>query len=622
MKKRQEKIPNDYKFILETRWDDSESLLFTALHLRHQASSLGGGYEKKLRETLAGNKILTLADVANATTAFQKSAVEILDPAKEEVDISLPENNPIILHVADTHYSSYFTNAQAIDALFEFVLTHRNAYLGFYGDAVEGINPDMLDTVVTQTGLNFGQQLRGFRDRYLIPVALQRKLLFVVVNYAGHDEWLENKMTVDPWTLMLDGVPGVKFVYNGGRVRLHFPDGRTDILQVAHNAGKGGSEKKPVGHLRKLSQRVGLPWPNLVAAGHFHELKAAGVDVSENGDRRVLLALGTAKTGPDRFTGFSASRGAPLGNATIHRSCMGKDSSLITPTTTLEKADTLSRAFEVLNLAIQKREDRELIAEIERKGGRRLSLDRVPGGSSRVKERRYQVQPFDRIHYVFDGLLPIQLFFIQNLRYRSATTNLRQFQDIQSAVIARKGTFAVYGRKMLNGNVFKDPDPYLTVDQLADLMSPVTNQEKGKALLIGTEMRDDRWKKLPAVANRDEAGNLVRPKAREKFPRHFEPGSQIALKTGLPLLENQGEIVLVSRKGPRYSIFLLDHLEWSGSSDDPTQGLVTVEERAAWGRKDHDIIAGGHMPMTGTLEYWSFRTQTHKIAVAPGWLSV
>src|SRR3989344_2020873 len=160
---------------------------------------------------------------------------------RDEVDLNTRTSGSMMLVCgSDLHIASLATDHQKVKDLFSFVMNNKNAMLVLLGDEIEGLKEKYMQTNTARTVLDAHKQM-DIMAEMLRPLVEADKIAAMVSGYWGHNGWIEDSSTINPWILLADkmGFDQRRIIKNGGRINFRFPNGYTHSETIWHNpAGK------------------------------------------------------------------------------------------------------------------------------------------------------------------------------------------------------------------------------------------------------------------------------------------------------------------------------------------------------------------------------------------------
>lgn len=575
---------------------------------------------KKISATQHNSELLR--EILRRQKANHKLEIE-----ESEVKIRLSNTEPMIgIHVSDVHFGSDAVDYKMMMEVLEFALSQENAFVTLYGDLAEGLKAEHLDTNVLHLLANPTQQLFGFREIFIRPLAEQGKLAGMVAQFKSHEEWLRQYSGFNPYAVLADLGPNttVAVLKNGGLMHLVFPDGQVQVFQCSHNLGGGSSQLDPVGAQRKSAS--GHPkHVDAAVQGHLHSLGGtASKEVNSVGLTRVYIQLGAFKGNTDENADGHAVRdmggrkSGPPAYFTIHTTRDGKRD--MYPVPTMADAELLYQAATLYELAVQQDAVGHYVSRIQTEVERHPKLSFVPSKSRRRIEDDESSKNWTTVHYGVDTKLPLTAMVAAGYRQGSATADKEALQELVKFVDENNHVVLMNGRQMIDTGLPASPDREREFWKLLNILKPLWEDPKRRvqegdikmlAWLFDGIMRSEHWKK---PKKRDRGGKLT-----NEDSNGFYPGNVIIQQAGVPLLDNQGTIRLSmpSRK-VTYDIMNVDAQAGSGSHNNPFRGLVTLEQRQP-DRKD--VVFGGDMPGGGFMTRWNSQSLSHQVMLPPGWLA-
>ncbi len=562
-------------------------------------------------------------EVRRAQRARQALTLELAE-TKVKLDFKGPH---LHLHLSDIHWGHAAVAYDMLESILNFALSTNNCLVTLYGDLAEGLKTEHLDTNTLHLLADPTQQILGFRELFIRPLVEQGKLVAMVSQFKSHEEWLRQYAGFNPYAILGDLGPEnrVAIVRNGGLVTFRYPNGKTEVFRVYHNAGGGGSDINPVGSLRKAAASHPKR-SNADVEGHFHTRgPAVSKEVDQDGNSHVWMQLAAFKgileqlADPHAVRDFAGRIGGPPGMATIHTSYTGRERDMY-PVATLSHAELLLQAATLRELTESRNATTELIGEIEEKieGQPKFRLIKKLGRSRR--EDGLATKHATVLHYNVDADLPTIQMFAAGYRQGSKSADQPALKDLVEFVGKSSHANLIVGRGMLDNTLPGRADREDQFYRLLSILEPLTRskdpqtQETANKIicwLFDGIMRSEAWK---TSVIRDRNGKLT-----GEDENGFFPGDAIIEKLGVPLIDIQGTLVLsYPKRGLNYRGLILDAQQSSGSFDDPFRGLVRMEQRQP---ERKDFVVGGDMPKGGFLVKWNPQAESFQSFTAPGWLA-
>lgn len=574
-----------------------------------QASS-NENVEKKIRFLKDPKKMGSSEYAKNLLTEIKRrqKANHKLSLEESDIRIEMPNDEPWLdIHLSDIHFGADSVDYDLMMEILDFALTHDNTFVTLYGDLAEGLKAEHLDTNVLHLLADPTQQLLGFREAFIRPLVDAGKLGAMVGQFKSHEEWLRQYSGFNPYAVLADLGPNstVGVIKNGGFMHLVFPDGQVMVYKCHHNAGGGSSQINPVGGLRKIGADEEF---DAALQGHFHSLApAATKEVNSNGATRIYITLGGLKgnrfSDPHSTRDFGNRKGGPQGGYTVNYTDYNGERQLY-PMVLMENATTFHAAATLYELAMKRGAVEDFQEQIRSGVEDKAQFQFMRTKSQlRVEDSESVTKNWKTIFYKVASQLPTTVVFSKSYRQGSSSADRGRLLDTVDFIQGDGHVVGINGRQMFDTTLPASQDREKEVWKLLNDLRPLWESEKEggdkniKILLwlFDGIMRSEHWKK-PKKKNR--LGKLTLEDA-----DGFFAGTTISEETGIPLLDNQGTVVLSFPKASvTYKGLVLDAQAGSGSYDDPFRGLRRVEQRQPERR---DFTVGGDMPPGGFAEVWN-----------------
>lgn len=545
---------------------------------------------------------------------------------ESDVKIKMPNNEPWLdIHISDVHFGADSVDYETMLGILEFALERDNAFVTLYGDLAEGLKTEHLDTNVLHLLADPTQQLLGFREAFIRPLVDAGKLGLMVAQFKSHEEWLRQYAGFNPYAVLADLGPNstVAVLKNGGFMHLVFPDGQVMVYQCSHNMGGGSSQINPVGGLRKAS--MGNAKTDLVVQGHFHSYgPAITKEVNAVGMTRVYITLGGLKgnkfADPHSTRDFGNRRGGPQGGYTVNYTDYRGERQLY-PIVLQENASIFHSAAVLYELALREGAVEDYQSQIRTKVEDRAQFQLIKTKSQlRVEDSASITKNWKTLFYKVKSQLPTTIVFSKSYRQGSPSADRARLQETVDFIESDGHVVGINGRQMFDTSLPSSPDREREFWRLLNDLKPLWDdpevRERNQNIkillwLFDGIMRSEHWKK---PKKKDRSGKLTLEDA-----NGFFAGGTIAEMTGIPLLDNQGSVILsFPHKNVTYKGLVLDAQASSGSLDDPFRGLRRMEQRQPERR---DFTVGGDMPPGGFAEVWNEQLSGQQIFVAEGQLN-
>lgn len=575
----------------------------------------------------------TKTTLAQQALLARQRFLEAYSPEKKHVQIHLPSNNDAtIVHLGDIHFGSDSVNYQLLGEYLDWIENRPDTYLILYGDELEGIDPNKLDTNVTNSGLNFQQQVDILREHFRTLVD-KGKILGTVGIYGGHNGWSSKHSSLNSTKQLFsydtDGfkVAGqfVPILENGGTLTLSFPDGRYINCKLLHDPGSGSSDQKPLGAAINQANTTKMDHPlspQIIGHGHLHRRAIGKLNYIDNttGETRSTVLLctsafkGNENSLPDPFlVGKGRKRIPEPGAITIIR----KDN--IIPVDGLPRASRLQTAYERLDQLTSARLTNELIGEITEKLPKptvEKIEDSFQHSLNHLNDRKRQSKHglYDRTSYRIKTHLPISIDFFSNWRMGSSSFQDEKVTRLVKEVASNDYRFAFALGNLIEEDLAKSPNRYAVLDRLIKHLEPIDDTGALLGFLFSGAFRHKNWsKKMKDLEQKYTSSNGIEPSDYLRNNRlgrgisadYITHGSFANLCLSSSSIQGEGS--------PTYRFHILDHLNHFGSTKDPFSGLIANDVIS---RVTNDVVTGGHMPKSGVLYH------PNAVFIAPGWESL
>ncbi len=606
--------------------------------------------ERRFRLVNQSPAPLSAAEKVRLITRATKDLQRIEQDAmgKEVVRVGVDHNEPVImLNVGDLHVGSLATDLDAIYRLRDAILANPNVMVIFSGDLIEGMTQKYLHTNTARAVLDLEKQF-DFVDEILIqPLVEAGRVACAVGEYWGHEGWSQDATTDNPWGRMFNK-HGVPVMANGGRVEIEFANGEIVDFQVHHNP-PGKSAVEPIYGLRKAAlltdeeQRADVYY-----SAHIHQMGVGQENFAGALKSVIMVSCGTAKGSSKEVPAdrFGRKLGLPLaspineGAGVVVQPSKRGSRRRVYPFPTGRHGAQVHRAVELLNVAERQKLTEELLqtvrAKVEKAPVVKLHQDkstetRVPYDESpddKPSKRQYgsaeqdYAPQYDEVFYNIQTQLPVALHPIAHVRMGSAYEGYEDLRRYQRDLIdGNPHALAVYLRSIIDKEVAGSPDRLAILDRYVQLIKSTGGRTL--AFMLCGAMRQGAWKRDVKVGYEQGERGGMKP----IYEPPVAPGTYVSEKTGVPMIHHLSRIRLAVGPSPRpdrntiYDSAYADKLFQHGSFSRPGFG-----PRRLWDLYLHDkpdIIAGGHMPGSGTMifHYAGRDGSNYPIEVMPGWWS-
>lgn len=557
---------------------------------------------------------------------------------KDQITITVEEKGPVLhYHLSDIHFGHDAVNYELFEQIVDYILETDNVIVTFYGDVVEGLQPEYLSTNVMHTLAPLDRQLFVFRDRYIRHLCKKGKIVSMVSQFsASHENWMLKLQSFDPYMILADGTD-LTLVSNGGTITAYYPGKYVEVTRAFHNSPRGGNDLSPVGGLRASEKNLSGR-SDIVVGGHYHTAgPAASREWDADGETTTYMQLGAFKgtdaTIPDYHSvqKFGGRRSGPAGSSTLHIPRPGSDKRIIVPSLDLNEGVYLNEAARLIDLAENNSAVDELREKIFQEVESQPEVHFNRKKSRRQNEESHsankEVTSFKKLYYDIYTKLPYLVMNTAMFRENSRSADIKRLENIISLVAENPYAAVIVLRQMIDAGVEKHFDREMIVDRLVRRFAPIAQQEaeggnpKILAWLFDGILRYEEWK-YPKRKMQDKEG-----KSYYEDENGFMAGTYISENTGSPLINNQGELILSVKSGRNgrgkqdYNVMVVDRTGRAGSSADPTRGLLSVEMQDRATKGFHDIVVGGHLPKAANLLRYDSKEQDNQLVMATGILA-
>lgn len=528
-----------------------------------------------------------------------------------------------ILIFSDFHFGAEASDPKVYnEALAE--LNKPNTFCILDADIIEGIKQEYLG-ITTGAFFDYQEQITASRGMFLREIIRKQKVLAAVTRNNSHDDWANNKESLNVPAIMLEGLnlPNgckIPLIFNGGTLNIKMgEDGSTVSLKLFHQVSGRGTARNPVKPLRDqiISEKIdrNQKTPLVAIAGHNHTragVSSERVMAGNNEVQLVLLQNGTAKgldpKHPDFFlVGKGGLKPQPLGAAVIIRQKTEDDQVQLVPTYGNERSRRLLSAFEILNKTESLGVTEELRRELEQENGPLIiDHEKTPPNSlvvDRIGGQKIDSKLYRQLWWNLEKgrlSLPFGVYTLSHAEMGSSEADLPHIRTIIDEVNKWDQT----GLLVLNGMISKDIPGKGTRHQVLDQFTNVIGevpQSKRVGIMLDSVLRSDRWNQ-PVKINRYSYGlpiitgdNLYYDSPVAATPL-FEGGATIVFNIGYN----------------RFNFYAIDGVGNFGSRQDPYLALVQMDRLS---NVQNEVVTGGNSTIPGVL------TTPDTLFVANGWNS-
>lgn len=546
------------------------------------------------------------------------------DQIEAKVTIDTPNDVARIMLISDLHFGSEASSIESIKEIME-ELEKPDTYAILAGDLVEGIKQEYL-SITTGTLLNFQEQIDIFRGLFLRKIIEKKKVLAVVSRYGSHDDWPNNKESLNGPAIMLDSLTlpdgsRVPLIMNGGTLYVKVGENEPEIgVKLFHLVKGTGSTINPVKPLRGIfvAEKINRDQnkPLVAVAGHNHSRAGVSSERVMAGNTEVQLVLvqggsvkGLSDDNPDFFMlGKGGVLIQPPGAALVLRHKKEDKQIQVVPTYGNERSRRLLEAFEVLNRSESLGVTEELRQELEAEDGE-LELTFNPENSlvaERSGGQEIRSDLYKQLSWRVDVgklALPTCVHFISHVDYGSSGADLGHVDKIINETRKSKRSGILILNGMLASDVPKRGNREEILDEFSDKMGEIPIQRR-MGVMLDSILRDDAWNKKVGKIPKKYGGGW------ESLPvitgDYLYYGSELK---GTPLFEG-GATIVFDIGHNRFNFLTIDGVGNYGSRQDPYLALIQMDKMSM---VQNDVVTGGNSIIPGAL------TTPETIFVANGW---
>jgi len=408
---------------------------------------------------------------------------------RDEVDLNTRTSGSMMLVCgSDLHIASLATDHQKVKDLFSFVMNNKNAMLVLLGDEIEGLKEKYMQTNTARTVLDAHKQM-DIMAEMLRPLVEADKIAAMVSGYWGHNGWIEDSSTINPWILLADkmGFDQRRIIKNGGRINFRFPNGYTHSETIWHNPAGKSKFDSVYGLRNAVFATSESSRSNGYMSAHLHRMGVAKELFSGAKTSVYFIASGTAKgSSPEKPADrFGIKLGAtwtdPLGQGVIvePRKPGRKEKSY--PFASFEQGQKANNALRLLDWVESKGMTAELLekirAEVESKpkitlidkrskiSGEEHTEDtpvdvvKVEGGWVTNPYSKMKMKPtYDTLTYDVKSKLPVTLHLLGNTRLGSSSEGYEELKKYhEELVVGNPHSLVVFLRNMIDTEAGSSP---------------------------------------------------------------------------------------------------------------------------------------------------------------------
>jgi hypothetical protein len=460
---------------------------------------------------------------------------------RDEVTLRTGNNDSLMLICAsDLHIASLATDHKAVIELFSYVMNNDNAQLVLLGDEIEGLKEKYMNTNTARTVVDSQKQI-DIMAEMLRPLVKRGKVAAMVSGYWGHNGWIEDATTMNPWILIAReaGFDERRIIRNGGKINFKFPNGYVHSESIWHNPS-GKSKFDSVHGLRNAVFGVSeSSRTNGYLSAHLHRMGVAKELFSGAKTAVYMIASGTAKGSSSEIPAdrFGIKLGAPLtdplGQGVIIEARKPGKKEMSFPFASFEQGDRVNQARDLLDWVESKGMTKELLekirAEVESKpkitliakksvvSGEEHMEDtpeaavKVQGGWVTNPYSHMKMKPtYDTLTYDIKSKLPVTMHFLGNTRIGSSSEgyeDLKKYHD--ELVRGNPHSLVVFLRNMLDIDAGSSPKRMEILNKFRDVINGA--KEQTLAIMMCESMRNSSWRSKVKTGEefRDAAGNVV-----------------------------------------------------------------------------------------------------------------
>lgn len=551
-----------------------------------------------------------------------------------------------VINGGDYHIAALPTDMDEIVEFVKDVRGNPRALLIVTGDVVEGITQKYLNTNAMRAVVDLdGQYLLA--EEYLIK-PLADRIVCSVGGYWGHEGWIEDATTDNPWKRIV-GRYGIPVLRNGGRVEIVSPGGQVTSYQAHHNP-PGRSKIEPIYGLRQAALLTDeRRRPDVYYSAHIHEMGVAEENFPDAVRPVVMVSCGTPKGSnknlpPDRF---GVKLGLPLadpmngGAGTILGSDLGPKR--IYPYPTGRHGKVMGLSLELLDRVEQQGLTSELVEKINRKLGppklrevketsveAKDPFDEKPKGENGRRKVVYGrssvtgevlAPQYDQLTYNIETKLPVVVHPEANVRLGSSYSGREKLAGyLDRLVVDNPHAFVLYLRSLVDKETAGSGNRVDVLDDYIELMGRTPGRVL--AFLLCEALRVGAWKRevFKEMAVNSETGKEYRV-----YDPPIAPGTYVAEQTGVPMVHHLSRIVLAvgpsgdPNRNLTTEVVVADKLENHGSVSKPAFGPKRLYDLHV--SRKPEVITGGHMPGSGVATFYDGSKMDYAVEVMPGWWS-
>lgn len=542
----------------------------------------------------------------------------------------------MLVHESDTHYGHAAADHESWEEQYQYVMNTPGVSIGFYGDILEGFNPNHIDGI-HQIILEPTEQILSFHDKYLRKLAATNKVVHMIGWYTNSHLRAATKLAgIDTYPLLTHGLPidllfnGSRFIYS--RVATTAPYKKHSVaFRGYHNPPSGGRSTNPTAGLDK-AEKEASGYADHIVSGHLHTLgNAVSATKTKEGKIQYRYALGARKgrnTGiasPDLFA-VSTNGGkvsGPAGAATIfYESQNGEREYGIGD---MELARMLFRATNLYTKILSRGQESELRSRIQEELEYKPKLETQENKSKKRIEdlddqEKKGVVSWKKLTYGVSTELPLLFMFASGLRLDSQLADKKQLREVVSLVSNNPHAYLFALRQMIDEDVPQHVNRQKVLTELVKLVQPLWSGEGLNSKILGWLfdgiMRYEYWKD-PKIQL--ASGGYADPDG-------FMPANFISEKTGASLVDGEADVIFSFTKNSsrkRNLDYRLKLFDTAGSPRSSFSGMLNNEMISSLGveGEEHDLLVGNNATTGGWLQKSHPKTDGFQTVISPGWMA-
>ena len=584
--------------------------------------------ERDRREQVHAEKL------SAAISLMQEAIMETETPTS--VSFAIEHDRPIqVFSLGDLHLGSLNTDQTLVKELVAYILSTPDVYVVMTGDEIEGRKKGYLSTNAVSTVGTATQQMELFRTMVLKPLVDAGRVMGMVTDYWGHNGWVQDASTADPWKEIIRDLD-VNLVTQGGHINVEFASGKVVPVQVFHSArGKSQYDPNHAGRKVQQAQDAGTR-EGTVFSAHIHRAGIVNenqpdsvlakvrkhVGVISDDPSLVLVQNGTFKSvnGDLPQDPFGKKLGLPLadkGGQSIEIFSASDGRVLRYPTMTDKHGAVIHTAMEVLNsLESQQMTDeiRERIqSEVEDKPTVRFARELSPT----ISEEEETFLPDegslrDVVWYDIESKLPIRVEFGQNVRFGSKDAGVERYKRYLADTLKdNPHVFLAILRNMVDKQTARSRSRDSVLENVVAAHLPY--EEQLLLLMKDSSLKQAAWQRDIGSGDRLSSYGL-------------DPVHELSKRLSVPTVHNKSVLAIsLGAAGnmlhrTTYTALLLDKLGNNMSSEKPSFGHFRQYQQELY---KPGIMAGGHSRGSGFSSQFDTSNQETDapIFIAPGWWS-